>query len=211
MGSLNDAGIALDKQREAEQNAKRAVPRMLVNVLEESPLTDDELIEIITKATNMLNERSRKREQAAYSTPAYEGKTAGPDIDTRPEQVQGVSPSLHRSTSGATSSHVPLRYDLIPRALIDCTAARYTMGVAIHTERGYQKGLADRDFIINRINHTQEHWNKLFHPTSSDDKEPPFNHIGAILWGMGFILEVMHHETGNKVLHEIIANGRVVR
>lgn len=118
---------------------------------------------------------------------------------------------LHVSKSGATSSHVPLRYDLIPRRLLEVAALRYTMGAAKHGERGYQKGFADRDFIINRINHIYEHLNKLFHPAKLDhtlsDEDGLDGNLGAIIWGIGFIAEVSTHPKGAKILAEIISAG----
>jgi len=126
---------------------------------------------------------------------------------------------LHISESGATSSHVPLRYDLIPRSLLERAAERYTMGISIHGERGYQKGLGDRGFIINRINHIYEHLNTLFHPdyrkaNSPEDEEgidikSIHANLGAVLWGVGFICEVAEHVTGRQILNELRAEGRI--
>jgi hypothetical protein len=117
------------------------------------------------------------------------------------------STKLHVSESGATSSHVPLRYDLIPRQLLECAAERYTIGEKIHSERGYQKGLSDRNFIINRINHIQEHWNKILHPHPKEDySDVEFRgNIGAMLWGLGFLLEVEDYGPGKQVLMDILA------
>ncbi|HEY1645245.1 MAG TPA: dATP/dGTP diphosphohydrolase domain-containing protein [Candidatus Saccharimonadales bacterium] len=115
---------------------------------------------------------------------------------------------LHVSESGATSSHVPLRYDLIPRSLLDCVAQRYTIGSKVHGERGYQKGLADRGFIINRINHIAEHWNMLFHPKKQDE-DTPYGHLGAVLWGIGFLCEVLDNDKGQDILWQLIEEGRV--
>jgi hypothetical protein len=114
---------------------------------------------------------------------------------------------LHVSESGATSSHVPLRYDLIPRQLLECAAERYTIGEKIHSERGYQKGLSDRNFIINRINHIQEHWNKILHPHPKEDYSAVEfrGNIGAMLWGLGFLLEVEDYGPGKQVLMDILA------
>lgn len=126
---------------------------------------------------------------------------------------------LHISESGATSSHVPLRYDLIPRSLLEVAAIRYTDGAKKHGERGYQKGLADRGFIINRINHIAEHWNKLFHPDYRKADNPEAeegisiksidDNLGAIIWGLGFLCEVMNHKQGVQILLELRSNGRV--
>lgn len=127
--------------------------------------------------------------------------------------------NLHVSDSGATSSHVPLRYDLIPRSLLERAAERYTMGAKIHSERGYQRGMAEREFILNRINHIYEHLNKLLHPDyrkadSPQDEEgidikSINDNLGALLWGVGFICEVADHKEGIKILHELRSDGRL--
>lgn len=120
--------------------------------------------------------------------------------------------NLHVSESGATSSHVPLRYDLIPRSLIEIAAQRYTDGAVKHGERGYQKGLEDWDFILNRINHITEHWNKLFHRADDvDEVESPKAHLGAILWGIGFLCELTDHEKGKYIFVKILELGRIRR
>jgi hypothetical protein len=134
-------------------------------------------------------------------------------------QVKGEP--LHVSNSGATSSHVPLRYDLIPSALLDRAAERYTLGVKIHTERGYQRGLNDREFIVNRINHIQEHWNKLLHPDYSKANEPEDEdgvtaesinkNLGAILWGIGFLCEVAANPQTVQQLLNLRIEGRVLK
>jgi hypothetical protein len=135
------------------------------------------------------------------------------------EMAGCVGTDLHVSESGATSSHVPLRYDLIPRSLLERAAERYTMGAQIHSERGYQRGLAEREFIINRINHITEHLNKLLHPDyrkadSPQDEEgievkSINDNLGAILWGVGFLCEVADHKEGIKILHELRSSGRL--
>lgn len=140
-----------------------------------------------------------------------------------PEDTQqagmAATQDMHVSQSGATSSHVPLRYDLIPRSLFDRAAERYTLGAKIHGMRGYQKGFADRDFILNRINHINEHWNMLWHPDyrradspeseEGIDLESIRSNLGAILWGIGFICEVAEHDKGRQILIDLRAEGRV--
>lgn len=129
------------------------------------------------------------------------------------------STDLHVSDSGATSSHVPLRYDIIPRSLIERAAERYTFGAAKHGERNYQLGLGDRGHIVARINHIFEHMNKLLHPDyrkadSPQDEEGVEvksinDNLGAILWGVGFLCEVADHKEGIKILHELRSSGRL--
>jgi hypothetical protein len=138
---------------------------------------------------------------------------------------------LHTSDSGATSSHESIRYDLIPRSLTKVAAMTYTMGAKKHGERGYQRGLADRGFILDRLNHIQEHWDMLRHPSiveyekrlkqlqetgwsgEVNDEAVSYDsiraNIGAMLWGLGFLTEVIEHEEGKGILLGLVAEGRV--
>lgn len=156
-------------------------------------------------------ERRRATPRYAVNENQLRGAQAGiREIDP----VDGVysNEKLHVSESGATSSHVPLRYDLIPRSLVEIAAERYTKGAIKHGERGYQKGLEDWEFILNRINHITEHWNKLFHSADDiDEVENPKDHLGAILWGIGFLCELTEHEKGKYILGKILELGKVRR
>lgn len=175
---------------------------------------------------NVISCEAELRRSPVRTTPRYERTDNTDQYETRGAQVgptvcDTVEPQqelpekwkerLHVSDSGATSSHVPLRYDLIPRSLIEIAARRYTEGAKIHGERGYQVGLGDRDFILNRINHIQEHWNALFHSSKYRDapKEGPIEHLGAILWGIGFLCELIEHELGAPIIDDICKQGRV--
>jgi hypothetical protein len=210
-----------------ENNAKSAI--------HESPqyndlrmMSDERLHSIVLCIDYIQQARKAKVEQRNQIT-------QGP-MQTQQQVEATQTPSgLMASASGATTSHEPLRYDLIPRSMLDTVAATYTMGAKIHGERGYQKGLVDTGFIINRINHIQEHWNKLLHPSLNRYEEqnkmeqfspkvgrvyPQVNdeacsldsiraNIGAMLWGLGFLTEVLEHREGKDILLGIIANGRV--
>jgi hypothetical protein len=174
--------IRMEQERYTKQQQVRAVPR--ISEYERTP--------------EALDVRAN-----AGQTPEWNDARTIAD-----KHSQGGVP-LHVSESGATSSYVPLRYDLIPRQLLECAAARYSMGVAIHGERGYQRGLGDRDFIINRINHITEHWNKILHPHPKENYSDVefYGNVGAILWGLGFLLEVQDYGPGKQVLQDIFASG----
>lgn len=160
-----------------------------------------------------VSDYQEKLKQAAY--PQEQTQVAG--------MMTGIAPSqasdLHVSDSGATSSHFPLRYDIIPRSLLERAAERYTYGATKHGERNYQLGLGDRGHILSRINHIYEHLNKLFHPDyrradspqSEDgiDIKSIHDNLGAILWGVGFICEVAEHQKGRQILIDLRSEGRV--
>jgi hypothetical protein len=137
--------------------------------------------------------------------------------------VQGAGPSLMQAQ--ALDADVikvdpfQLRYDLIPRALLDRAAERFTFGLQNHGERSYQDGLNNRRFILARINHIQEHWNMLLHPdyrkADSPESEEGIelksirDNLGAILFGLGFLCEVAEHKEGFEILNNLRSEGRV--
>jgi predicted house-cleaning noncanonical NTP pyrophosphatase (MazG superfamily) len=59
------------------------------------------------------------------------------------------------STSGATSSKLKARYDLIPRSAIEALAIRLALGAEKHGERNYERG--DSEYCEERINHLLSH------------------------------------------------------
>jgi hypothetical protein len=116
--------------------------------------------------------------------------------------------------SGASSSHEALRYDLIPREGLAILAERYTVGVPIHGARNYQQGLADKKFILDRLNHIQEHYQKLIQPRKKDKEYNSSHknilkaHLGAIMWGCCFLAEVLEDPEGEVILINDIINWK---
>lgn len=207
-----ECNLRRDKQMEQvrynQQQQVRAVPR-----ISEYERTPDAVTPSGTKIWTDDNRQVENVEMAGIGQVDPNYKTAGTGIsDSLQKNIRENYKDLYVSDSGATSSHVPLRYDLIPRSLIEIAAKRYTDGAVKHGERGYQNGLEDWDFILNRINHITEHWNKLFHRADDvDEVESPRDHLGAILWGIGFLCELTDHEKGKYILGKILELGRIRR
>lgn len=59
--------------------------------------------------------------------------------------------------SGAKSSEIKPRYDLIPVEALRREAMRMAEGAHAHGENNYRKGGTDPAFIVDRINHLIEH------------------------------------------------------
>lgn len=78
-------------------------------------------------------------------------------------------------SSGARSSEVAPRFDLIPRCALERLAARLQFGAERHGENNYQKGLGDAQYRRDRVNHLVSHALNLANGDASDD------HLGAIL------------------------------
>ena len=68
-----------------------------------------------------------------------------------------VPDDRHTFASGAMSSGQKPRYDLIPLWALQRIAARFQLGAEKYGVNNWQKGAADKDFILDRINHAIEH------------------------------------------------------
>lgn len=179
----------------------RAVPR-----ISEYERTPDAVTQAGTKI--WINDKKQVEHAEMAGSGIYDALQKDLRENGKQELSEKWKERMHVSASGATSSHEPLRYDLIPRSLLYYAALRYTKGADIHGERGYQRGLADRKFIVNRINHIQEHWNMLLHPVVHDEDYID-GHLGAILWGIGFLCEVYENAKGRELLKEIVEGGQI--
>lgn len=205
------AQYPIDKTDEYES---RHVPRQ-IEVPEEvmapvSTWMKKEGIDIPTKTATFT--LSDKAAETIKNNPAYAND---PDYAEMLKKKAFADKYMH--PSGATSSHVARRYDLIPREGLDVLADRYGEGAKLHGDRNYLSGLADKQFILDRINHIQEHYTKMLNMRSSDKeyKEVYENsidvanaikeHLGAIMWGVCFLAQVLEHPEGSRILiNEII-------
>lgn len=98
--------------------------------------------------------------------------------------------------SGGIRSHKVARFDLIPRAFLECLADRLELGLQVKGDREilrrYRRGTeAERDAIlddeswwIEMRNHLQDHVIDLRDNAGSDGL---WGHVGAIMWNAGMI------------------------
>ena len=90
--------------------------------------------------------------------------------------------------SGAKSSEAKPRYDLIPLDASRREAVRMAEGAAAHGENNYQKGAADRRFVLDRINHLIEHALKYAAGDRAED------HLAAIRCNAGMLIWLESHD-----------------
>jgi hypothetical protein len=140
------------------------------------------------------------------------------EADERANQIERAVPrrvieqDYKQHVSGAKSSHESLRYDLIPRAGLKILAERFTQGFKKYGKNNYQKGLADKQFIEDRLNHIFEHFSKLVQPRKEDEEYDNTHracieaNLGAIMWGCCFLAEVLEHPEGSKILINEVIN-----
>lgn len=61
------------------------------------------------------------------------------------------------SRSGATSSGKLAGYDMIPEIFLTRVAQRFSLGEKKHGKFNYRKGLRDKEYILERLNHALLH------------------------------------------------------
>lgn len=80
----------------------------------------------------------------------------------------GFLDDRHTFASGVMSSGKKPRYDLIPIEALMRIARRFELGALKYGENNWQKGVHDKAFILDRINHAIEHLMILKDFISSD-------------------------------------------
>lgn len=94
--------------------------------------------------------------------------------------------------SGASSSEVKPRYDLIPPCALKRLAERFGYGARKHGDHNYRKGFSDPEFVRDRINHLIEH---AFKYAGGDRTE---DHLGAVLCGAAMLAELERMAVDNR-------------
>lgn len=106
-----------------------------------------------------------------------------PEIDDR-----------HTFASGAMSSGRKPRYDLIPTEALARIAARFEYGAIKYGENNWQKGVHDKAYILDRINHAIEHLMNLKDHVHYGDRleELVDDDAAAIILNVIFVMEYQH-------------------
>lgn len=105
--------------------------------------------------------------------------------------------------SGAASSGCVTRFDLLPRVFLERVAERFKIGSLKYGDFNYRKGFRDKAFIIDRINHIQEHFNAFLAPSCQEQRDD--DNLAAVGWGIAFLMELSYSSEGQKILDEIRA------
>jgi Domain of unknown function (DUF5664) len=88
--------------------------------------------------------------------------------------------------SEALSSHVEERWDLIPRPFLHRVAVRFGLGAKKYPPFNFTRGLNDKEYVIDRINHLIYHVNAFLWPITDDEWED--DNLAAIAWGVAFLM-----------------------
>jgi hypothetical protein len=86
----------------------------------------------------------------------------------------------------AKSSKVP-RLDLIPREALLRLAKRFELGLEHYGKDNWRNGLADHEYILERIAHIQNHCAILVEKLEGRIPPDGDDDVGAILWGGAFL------------------------
>lgn len=99
--------------------------------------------------------------------------------------------------SGGIRSHKVSRFDLIPRAFLECLADRLELGLQVKGDREilqrYRRGdqaakdaiLDDESWWIEMRNHLQDHVIDLRDAAFHNDNL--WGHVGAVMWNSGML------------------------
>ena len=91
--------------------------------------------------------------------------------------------------SGAKSSGNKPSYHLIPLTMFRRTALRFDLGIAHGYEaNNWRKGLTDKDFILDRLNHALEHLKLAMKAIENDEIETDDN-LGAVTCNVSMAME----------------------
>ena len=96
--------------------------------------------------------------------------------------------------SGASSSEVKPRYDLIPPEALEALGKRFALGARTHGDRNYEKGANDPAFVTDRYNHLIEHAIKAANGDTSED------HLGAVLCNAAMLVRLKARHAAEKDL-----------
>lgn len=110
----------------------------------------------IFRTAPIADAETRRRIAEAYDMCTKPGQYKGYEtLNTSPDPV--AKDDRHAFASGAMSSGMKPRYDLIPTYALERMARRFAEGAAKYGENNWQKGVNDPAFIRDRINHAIEH------------------------------------------------------
>jgi hypothetical protein len=93
--------------------------------------------------------------------------------------------------SGATSSEQHPPYDLIPMNFLRRTAVRFGLGAVKHGRFNYVKGLQDKEFIQDRLNHAFVHLKNAMDQIERGEIYTD-DDLGAIAVNVAMAMEYQH-------------------
>ena len=92
-------------------------------------------------------------------------------------------------SSGATTSgdYPPFHY--LPLSLLRRTARQMGLGAERHSPYNYEKGLDDKDYILERLGHAFEHLQKAMDYISRGEYIAKEDHLAGVVCNVAFAME----------------------
>lgn len=97
--------------------------------------------------------------------------------------------------NGAIRKEKRLRYDLIPREILDGIAERFTIGADKYGANQWKLG--GEKFFTDAKNHAQHHFLCYLNGELEDEKELT-DHLKAALWNLGVVLWWEHGDKSSS-------------
>ena len=92
-------------------------------------------------------------------------------------------------SSGATSSgdYPPFHY--LPLSLLRRTARQMELGAKRHSPYNYEKGLNDKDYILERLSHAFQHLHKAMDCIARGGYIAKEDHLAGVVCNVAFAME----------------------
>jgi hypothetical protein len=99
---------------------------------------------------------------------------------------------MHEFKSGAKSTEVKPRYDLIPVEALTYIAERFGKGALTHGPRNWQRGIGDEVFITDRKNHAIAHLMNYVNGVATADDSVK-DHLKAAICNLAMLAWIEEH------------------
>lgn len=126
------------------------------------------------------------------------------------DEIKGetFSMKMHEFGSGARSTEVKPRYDLIPTEALAALARRFGYGAVKHGENNWRNGVNDQEFHRDRVNHAIEHIFNYVHGITTYDEErrptTPAEHLEAAITNLAILCGLDGMKKGHRLQNELI-------
>lgn len=128
------------------------------------------------------------------------------DVKGRESKVVPEEAEIIYSPSGAKSSKINIRYDLVPPCFLQRVAERFTLGSKHYADYNWRQGVEDDEFVQARINHMLAHLQSFLSGTQyiQQHKENPDDDLAAVGWCISMLMEFQNHPEGKKTIERCI-------
>lgn len=133
-----------------------------------------------------------------------------PCIRCQIEIVEVKNQDKQTFKSGATSSGQVPGYDMLPELFLTRVAKRFDLGKEKHGKFNYRKGLQDKEFIIDRLNHAFLHLKRAI---DLIENNTPFedDNLAAVAVNVAMAMEfeyINHLDRGSDPLFIAMKKGQ---